>query len=54
MDEDLEFWLPEDNRVMHIKELAVDGNIKGMGNIVAKGEMASGGVGKPADFNDDN
>lgn len=54
MDEDFEFWLPEDNRVMHIKELVVDGNIKGMGNIVAKGEMASGGVGQPADFDDDN
>ena len=43
LEEEFEYWLPEDNRVMHIKELVVDGDIKSEGNIVAYGDVSSGG-----------
>ena len=30
---------------MHVKELVVDGDITGLGNITANGEMSAGGAG---------
>ena len=44
-NEEYDYWLPEDNRIMHVKELVVDGDITGLGNITANGEVAAGGAG---------
>lgn len=44
-NEEYDYWLPEDNRIMHVKELVVDGDITGLGNITANGEMSAGGAG---------
>ena len=41
-NEEYDYWLPEDNRIMHVKELVVDGDITGLGNITANGEMSAG------------